>query len=62
MNKFEHYLSQRRIIPDKKIPFSLHWVKRCYLHCNKPASATLKQDEIDAFLSQLAKQKRGLAG
>lgn len=57
MNSYEQYLSKQRIIPDKKIPFFLHWVKRCYNHCKKPTSAILGQDEIDAFLKQLAKQR-----
>jgi integron integrase len=57
MNRFEQYLSNQRIVPDKKIPFFLHWVKQCYLHCNKPISATLGQDEIDSFLMKIAKRK-----
>jgi hypothetical protein len=42
MNRFEQYLSHQRIVPYKKITFFLHWVKRCYLYCNKPTSATLR--------------------
>ena len=57
MNSFEQYLSSQRIIPDNKIPFFLHWIKRCYVHYKKPASAMLNQSEIDSFLQQLAKQK-----
>jgi integron integrase len=57
MNTFDQYLSRQRIVPDKKIPFFLHWVKQCYLYCNKPNSASLGQDEIDGFLRKIAKQK-----
>lgn len=50
INSYEQYLSNQRIIPDRKIPFFLHGVKRCYNHSKKPTSAILGQDEIDAFL------------
>lgn len=57
MNSFEKYLSNQRIIPNKKIPFFLHWIKRCYTHCNKSTSVTLSQDEINSFLERLTKHK-----
>lgn len=57
MNSFQQYLSNQKIMPASKISYFLHWIKRCYLHCNKPGSATLEQDEIDSFLHLLARQK-----
>lgn len=45
MNSFEQYLSDQRIIPDKKIPFFLHWVKHCYAYNKKPTLALTKHKE-----------------
>ncbi len=53
---FESFLRQRRVIPEKRIPFYMHWVRR-FLAFSRQHTEIPRQEMVAAFLRHLAKEK-----
>jgi len=58
MDRFVQYLSTKRIISDRQIPFFIHWVRQCYAFCRKATDLYITSDEIDGYLKHISKQKQ----
>jgi hypothetical protein len=58
MDRFAQYLSTKRIISDRQIPFFIHWVRQCYAFCRKTTDLYITSDEIDGYLKHISKQKQ----
>ncbi len=57
LDKYEQYLSSRKIVLDKKITYYAHWVRQCYQSCNKSLEQTVQSNEIERYLNRIEKYK-----
>lgn len=57
LDKFENYLRSKQLVPDKQLPYYLHWVERFLFFCEKNATSPDNAAQLTAFLHLLAKNK-----
>jgi integron integrase len=56
LSEFERYLASRKIVPEKRLPFYLHWVSSFLAFCDKSSSPP-DASQVEPFLHLLAKTK-----
>jgi integron integrase len=57
LNQFGQYLSFRRVVSGKKIPFYTYWVSRFYQESNKPLKGPVQEVDIEQFLKRMEQVK-----
>lgn len=57
LSLFEKYLADKQLVPDKNLPFYLHWVSRFLSFCKKQGLSPNDDNQIKPFLHVLAKTK-----
>jgi integron integrase len=55
VKNFESYLSNKKQIKDKYVPYYLKWVSHCYNYLNESIENKLTSDQIREFLRHLSK-------
>jgi integron integrase len=57
MKDFQRFLSAGHHVSSKKVPFYLNWVRQCLAYCQKNPKESLRNDEVQGFISNLSKCK-----
>lgn len=57
LKQFRQYLSSRRFVPDRKLPYYAYWVQQFYLDTKKPLHGDVQNVEIDRFLNKIGQVK-----
>ena len=55
MNDFKEFLVSKRVIPEKRVPFYLLWVRRFQEYTQKRANEDFSEREVKAFVKSLEK-------
>jgi integron integrase len=55
MNDFKDFLVSKRVIPEKRVPFYLLWVRRFQESANKRAGEDFSEQEVRTFVKSLEK-------
>jgi hypothetical protein len=55
MNDFKEFLVSKRVIPEKRVPFYLLWVRRFQEYAKKGAGGDFSEREVKAFVKGLEK-------
>jgi integron integrase len=55
IREFESYLSNKKHIKDKYVPYYMKWVSDCYSYLDESVESRLPADRIKTFLSHLSK-------
>jgi hypothetical protein len=56
IREFESYLSNKKRIKDKYVPYYMKWVSDCYSYLDESVESRLPADRIQTFLSHLSKK------
>jgi hypothetical protein len=56
IREFESYLSNKKHIKDKYVPYYMKWVSDCYSYLDESVESRLPADRIQTFLSHLSKK------
>jgi integron integrase len=57
MERFQKYILSKQLVSEKKAPYYVSWVTRCYQFCGKQPGETVFPEEINRFLRNLSKFK-----
>lgn len=57
LGEFENFLHTKQLVPDKQLPYYLHWVERFLTFCENTSSAPGNDAQVTPFLQLLAKTK-----
>jgi hypothetical protein len=52
---FESFLKTKQHIPDKRIPYYLHWITRYHKFCNKYNVNEFESESLKKYLHELGK-------
>jgi hypothetical protein len=55
IREFESYLSNKKHIKGKYVPYYMKWVSDCYSYLDESVESRLPADRIQTFLSHLSK-------
>jgi integron integrase len=55
LQAFERYLADKRIVPEKKVSYYVHWVSRFLTFCKKAKVTSTDDRQVEPFLQKLAK-------